>query len=101
MTVPSADQPLPSLSIAEPTNIAEVAAIADLYPGKSAEERRVMIEQDLGMDYAASLERRRTILLATIGHVLVGTVQVVWEDPTEEPALLPPGSTLGVSTVSA
>jgi ribosomal protein S18 acetylase RimI-like enzyme len=92
MDVPSADHPPLPLTIAEPTRFAGVAAIADLYPGMSAEEKRSMIEQDLGPAFAASLERRRTILLATVGDRLVGTVQVAWENAAEEPALLPPGA---------
>ena len=92
MGVPSAIQPPLPLTIAEPIHFDEVAAIADLYPGKSAEEKRGMIERSLGPAFAASLERRRTILLAKIGDLLVGTVQVAWENSAEEPALLPPGA---------
>jgi ribosomal protein S18 acetylase RimI-like enzyme len=80
------------LRIAEPIRREEVAKIADLYPSKGPDEKRAMIEQSLDSDFAGSLERRRTILLARIGGVLVGTVQVVWEDPAEEPELLPPGA---------
>jgi ribosomal protein S18 acetylase RimI-like enzyme len=92
MTVQSADQPAPPVTIAEPIHIDEVAAIVDLYPGKSAGQKRDMIEQSLAPEFVASLKGKRTVLLARIGATLVGTVQIVWEDPAEEPALLPPGA---------
>lgn len=83
--------PLP-LTIVEPITLDEVAAIAELYPTKSVAEKRAMIEESLAPNFAASLKRKRTILLASVAEVLVGTVQVVWEDSTEEPELLPPGA---------
>jgi ribosomal protein S18 acetylase RimI-like enzyme len=81
-----------SLTIQEPISLADAAAIADLYPAKTADEKRQMVERHLGPDFEASRAGRRTILLAKRDNVLVGTVQVVWEDGAEEPGLLPPGS---------
>jgi hypothetical protein len=92
MTTPSLDQALPYLVMTEPTDFADMAAIVDLYPSKPVEEKRATRELSLRPEFAASLDRRRTVLLVKSGGVLVGTVQVVWEDPAEEPALLPPGS---------
>jgi len=92
MTFHLADQPSLPLTITEPLHFAEIAAIADLYPAKSSDEKREMIEQSLRPAVVAGQEGRRTLLLAKVGGVLVGTVQVVWEDPAEEPALLLPGA---------
>jgi len=80
------------LSIKEPDSLADVAAIAGLYPSKTADEMRQMVERHLEPAFEASRAGRRTILLARHDDVLVGTVQAVWEDDTEEPTLLPPGS---------
>jgi ribosomal protein S18 acetylase RimI-like enzyme len=92
MSIQPAEGSPPLLEIAEAVRREEVAEIADLYPGKNPAEKRAMIEESLDPDFAASLAGRRTILLAWIGGVLAGTVQAVWEDPAEEPGLLPPGA---------
>ena len=85
-------QPKRSLTIVEPRALAEVAAIADLYPSKSAEEQRQMVERHLRPEFAASRANQRTILFARRDDILVGTVQIVWRDESAEPGLLQPGS---------
>ena len=86
--------PEPSLTIVEPCALAEAAAIAELYPSKSAEEQRQMVERHLGPEFAASQANQRTILLAKRDDILVGTVQIVWRDESAEPSLLQPGSAI-------
>jgi ribosomal protein S18 acetylase RimI-like enzyme len=80
------------IMIVEAGDFDDIAAIAELYPGKTTREKRRMIRESLGPEFEASREGRRTILLARRDGVVVGTVQVVWEDAEEEPALLPPGA---------
>lgn len=92
MTIPLSKHQEPHLMITEPVVFAEMAAITDLYPTKTVEEKRVMREDSLRPEFAASQCRHRTVLLARVGIDLVGTVQVVWEGAAEESALTLPGS---------
>jgi ribosomal-protein-serine acetyltransferase len=80
-----------SVTIVQAQQLEDAAAIAALYPSKSREEQQDMVRESLQPAFLASQRGERTILLARSDGGLVGTVQVVWENATEESALVSPG----------
>jgi ribosomal protein S18 acetylase RimI-like enzyme len=68
----------------------DVFAIAALYPTKTQDQRAEMIRNNLAPELLAHEQGKRTILLAKAGAAVVGTVQVVWDNVDEEPALQAP-----------
>lgn len=81
-----------SVEITEAVTSDDVFAIAALYPRKSDAEREEMIRRFLVPEYVAMTEGKRVVLLARHEGDVVGTVQVVWENADEEPALQAPGN---------
>lgn len=85
----SVDMPI---EITEAVTAKEVFAIASLYPRKREAERTEMIRRHLEPEYLAMRAGKRVILLARQDGDVVGTVQVVWENADEDPALQAPGT---------
>lgn len=81
-----------SLDIVHADTVEDVLAIASLYPGKSAAEREEMICRSLVPNFVAMTEGQRVILLARHDGDVVGTVQVVWENPGDRSGLHLPGA---------
>lgn len=70
----------------------DVAAIAALYPTKSPVERGAMVRDSLIPELDAQRHRERLILLARCDDQVVGTVQIVWSNASEDPVLQAPGN---------
>lgn len=81
-----------SVTIQRASSSEDMRAITSLYPSKTEAEREEMVRGSLDTELRAQYQGKRSILLAKLGDMVVGTVQVVWENNAEDPGLQAPHS---------